>query len=70
MLEVEEALEVGAQQAQFLQDDAMIPMISMTFPTEALRTMNQAPSAGEVVAALLMARILSPMTIAWLRPVG
>lgn len=69
MLEVEGVLEVEVQQAPFPRDDAMISMISTTFLKGALRTTSQALSAGEVDAALLMAPILSPMNIIWLRPV-
>lgn len=66
MLEVEEALVVGVQQAQSPQDDVMTSMISMTSLTGASRTMSQAPSAGEVDAAPQMAPTLSHMNIAWL----
>lgn len=70
MLGVEEALVVGAQQAQSPQDDVMISMISTTSLTGALRIMNQAPSAGEVDAAPQMAPILNHTNIAWLHPEG
>lgn len=70
MLGVEEALVVGAQQAQFPQDDVMISMISTTSLTGASRTMSQAPSAGEVDAAPQMAPILNHMNTAWLHPEG
>lgn len=70
MLGVEEALVVGAQQAQSPQDDVMISMISTTSLTGALRTMSQAPSAGEVDAAPPMVPILNRMTIASPHPEG
>lgn len=70
MLGVEAALVVGVQQALFPQDDVMISMIFTTSLTGALRTMNQAPSAGEADAAPQMVPILNPMTTAWLHPEG
>lgn len=70
MFEVEAALEVEARQALLPQDDGMTSMTSMTFQKGALRTTNQALSAGEVAAALLMAPILSPTNVTWLHSVG
>lgn len=70
MLGAEAALVVGAQQAQSPQDDVMISMIFTTSQTGALRTMSQAPSAGEVDAAPQMVPILNRMIIAWLYPEG